>query len=130
MEQQRQGALIVLADDDMELVSILQKSLEKKGYRVQVAYDGREAMALIYEVRPDLVVLDVMMPVMNGWEVCKEIRDDPQIRSTGVIMLTGIGPNLNEMTSPLYGADDYLDKPVDLNDLHERIEALLSRSTL
>ncbi len=126
MGEPNEGATIVIADDDMEFAGIMRKALERKGYRVQVAYDGREAMALIREVRPDLVVLDVMMPVMNGWEVCKEIRGDVELQKIAVLMLTGIGPNLNEMTSPLYGADDYLDKPVDLNELEARITALLA----
>lgn len=128
MEQsQESAARILLADDDMELTRVLRKGLEREGYEVIVAYDGREALSVIREKRPDLVVLDVMMPVMNGWEVCKEVRADADLKNTSIIMLTGIGPNLNEMTSPLYGADDYLDKPVDLTDLQERVRALLDR---
>ena len=118
---------ILLADDDMELARVLRKGLEREGYDVTVAFDGREALAMIRDTRPALVVLDVMMPVMNGWEVCKEIRADAELAKTAVIMLTGIGPNLNEMTSPLYGADDYLDKPVDLDELTERVRTLLAR---
>jgi len=121
------AARILLADDDMELTRVLRKGLERQGYEVMVAYDGREALGAIRERHPDLVVLDVMMPVMNGWEVCKEVRADPDLKGTAIIMLTGIGPNLNEMTSPLYGADDYLDKPVDLTELQERVQSLLDR---
>lgn len=126
-QSQETGARILLADDDMELTRVLRKGLERDGYDVTVAYDGKEALALIREKRPELVVLDVMMPVMNGWEVCKEVRADPELEKTSIIMLTGIGPNLNEMTSPLYGADDYLDKPVDLTELQERVKSLLDR---
>ena len=127
MSQEQNKARILLADDDMELTRVLRKNLERQGYQVFVAYDGKEALAVIREKRPDVIVLDVMMPVMNGWEVCKEVRADDELQGTGVIMLTGIGPNLNEMTSPLYGADDYLDKPVDIDELQERIAGLLAK---
>ena len=127
MSQDQNSARILLADDDMELTRVLRKNLERQGYQVFVAYDGKEALAVIEEKRPDAIVLDVMMPVMNGWEVCKQVRADDELQSTGVIMLTGIGPNLNEMTSPLYGADDHLDKPVDVDELQERIAILLER---
>ncbi len=118
---------VVLADDDMELTRVLRKGLERLNLEIHVAYDGREALEVIREKQPQVVVLDVMMPVMNGWEVCKELRADPEFKGLGIIMLTGIGPNLNEMTSPLYGADDHLDKPVDIGELQERVQALLAR---
>lgn len=118
---------VVVADDDMELTRVLKKGLERLDLDVHVAYDGKEALELIREKRPQVVVLDVMMPVMNGWEVCKEVRADAELKDIGVVMLTGIGPNLNEMTSPLYGADDHLDKPVDIGELQDRVRALLER---
>jgi DNA-binding response OmpR family regulator len=72
------------------------------------------------------VVLDVMMPGMSGWEVCRAIREDESLVDTGVIMLTGIGERLNEMTSPLYGADGFLDKPFELDDLADKVREVLS----
>ncbi len=116
---------ILLADDDMELTRMLRRDLEKHGYDVCEAYDGAEALDVVREKRPQLLVLDVMMPVKNGWEVCRILRSDPELATIPVIMLTGIGPNLNELTSPLYGADDYLDKPVRLPELREHIARLL-----
>jgi DNA-binding response OmpR family regulator len=71
-------------------------------------------------------VLDVMMPGMSGWEVCRKIREDVALAHTGVVMLTGIGENLNQMTSPLYGADAYIDKPFDFEELDEKVKAALS----
>ncbi|HBQ19306.1 MAG TPA: response regulator, partial [Myxococcales bacterium] len=68
-----------------------------------------------------------MMPGMTGWEVCRAIREDDSLSSTSVIMLTGIGERLNEMTSPLYGADEYLDKPFEFEDLDDRIRKVLSK---
>jgi DNA-binding response OmpR family regulator len=71
-------------------------------------------------------VLDVMMPGMSGWEVCRAIREDESLGATGVIMLTGIGERLNEMTSPLYGADGFLDKPFELDDLADKVREVLA----
>jgi DNA-binding response OmpR family regulator len=72
------------------------------------------------------VVLDVMMPGQSGWEICKAIREDEKLKTTGVIMLTGIGERLNEMTSPLYGADAHLDKPFELQALDAAVTRVLS----
>jgi DNA-binding response OmpR family regulator len=67
------------------------------------------------------------MPGMSGWEVCRAVREDADLRETGVLMLTGIGERLNEMTSPLYGADDHLDKPFDLGDLDVKVKTILKK---
>ncbi|MBW2465289.1 MAG: response regulator, partial [Deltaproteobacteria bacterium] len=83
------------------------------------------ALDLAQSEKPDLVILDVMMPGMSGWEVCRAIREDETLSHTSVIMLTGIGERLNEMTSPLYGADEYLDKPFDFGDLDQMVEKVL-----
>jgi DNA-binding response OmpR family regulator len=91
------------------------------------ASDGDEAWRLARERLPDLVVLDVMMPGMSGWEVCRKIRQDAALAHTGVLMLTGIGENLNEATSPLFGADEYIDKPFDFARLDEKIVSVLRR---
>ncbi len=91
------------------------------------ASDGDEAWRLARERLPDLVVLDVMMPGMSGWEVCRKIRQDAALAHTGVLMLTGIGENLNEATSPLFGADEYIDKPFDFEKLDEKIVTVLRR---
>ena len=121
--------MVLVADDEptmLELVTRHLRSIEPK-LEVIEASDGDEAWRLARERLPDLVVLDVMMPGMSGWEVCRSIRDDATLAHTRVIMLTGIGERLNEMTSPLYGADDHLDKPFDFDELGERIQALLAR---
>ena len=118
---------ILLADDDPELVGILVKRLQTLEAQIITASHGIEAIEAIRAERPDVVVLDVMMPKMNGWEVCKEIREDAELKETGVIMLTGIGESLNEMTSPLYGADEYLDKPFNFAELLFKIKRLLKQ---
>jgi DNA-binding response OmpR family regulator len=122
----RQKPTVVIADDDLEILTMVRTLLRRRDVNLIEASDGEEAMRLIRENEPDLVVLDVMMPGMSGWEVCKGIREDAALSSTGVIMLTGIGERLNEMTSPLYGADAYLDKPFDMGDLDEKVGEVLA----
>jgi DNA-binding response OmpR family regulator len=90
------------------------------------AKDGEEALELILNERPDLVVLDVMMPTLSGWELCKYIRTKAELADTRVVMLTAIGKTVNEMTSPLYGADAYLDKPFDIQEIVEVVSSLLA----
>ncbi len=117
---------IVVADDDPEILAMITRHLEARGAEVIECADGESTLELIQQTEPDLVLLDVMMPGMSGWEVCKAIREDPDLDATGVIMLTGIGERLNEMTSPIYGADDYLDKPFDFAELDEKINRVVT----
>ncbi|HYJ11494.1 MAG TPA: response regulator, partial [Polyangiaceae bacterium] len=101
--------------------------LRSKGYTVLEASDGDQAWELAHEHLPHLVILDVMMPGMSGWEVCRKIREAVSLAHTGVIMLTGIGESLNEMTSPLYGADAHVDKPFEFVALDAKIKETLER---
>ena len=121
--------VVVVADDDVEILTLVSRTLRRLGLEVYEASDGEEALKTIRQVRPVMVVLDVMMPGMSGWEVCRALRDDQEIADTGVLMLTGIGERLNEMTSPLYGADDHLDKPFDFDELEQRVTAMLEKKT-
>jgi DNA-binding response OmpR family regulator len=118
--------LLLLADDDPELIGILVKRLQVLECDIITASNGADALALVKERRPDAVILDVMMPQMNGWEVCKSIRADEALKKTPVMMLTGIGESLNEITSPLYGADDHVDKPFNFSELLFKIRRLLA----
>lgn len=117
---------VLIADDDLEILTMVRTLLRRRDVKLVEASDGDEAMRLIRENRPDLVVLDVMMPGQSGWEICKAIREDDALKSAGVIMLTGIGEHLNEMTSPLYGADAYLDKPFELTALDAAVTKVLA----
>ena len=120
--------VVLVADDEptmLELVARHLRSIEEPRMEVIEASDGDEAWRLARERLPDLVVLDVMMPGMSGWEVCRKIRQEAALAHTGVLMLTGIGENLNEATSPLFGADEYIDKPFDFARLDQKIEAVL-----
>jgi DNA-binding response OmpR family regulator len=116
---------ILVADDDLEILALVARHLSALPAEVVEASDGEEALRLAQREKPDLVVLDVMMPGMSGWEVCRAIREDEALSGTGVIMLTGIGERLNEMTSPLYGADGFLDKPFELDHLSTKVREVL-----
>ena len=117
---------ILVADDDVEILALVTRHLRSSSdAKLLEASDGEEALKVARREKPDLVILDVMMPGMSGWEVCRAIREDDSLAHTGVIMLTGIGERLNEMTSPLYGADDFLDKPFDFSDLDAKIRSVL-----
>src|SRR6478609_4185723 len=120
--------LVLVADDEpsmLELVASHLRKLDEPRLDVIQASDGEEAWRLAREHLPDLVVLDVMMPGMSGWEVCRKIREDVALAHTGVVMLTGIGENLNQMTSPLYGADAYIDKPFEFEDFDDKVRDTL-----
>jgi DNA-binding response OmpR family regulator len=117
---------ILVADDDLEILALVARHLSALPAEIVEASDGEEALRLARREKPALVVLDVMMPGMSGWEVCRAIREDESLGNTGVIMLTGIGERLNEMTSPLYGADDFLDKPFELDDLTDKVRQVLA----
>jgi DNA-binding response OmpR family regulator len=117
--------VLLIADDDPEILTMLSLRLGKKGYEVIEAVDGVQTLRLARERVPDVVILDVMMPRKNGWEVARELRSDPSLRNVGIVMLTAIGEKVNEMTSPLYGADEYVDKPFDFSDLEARIKKVL-----
>jgi DNA-binding response OmpR family regulator len=117
--------VILIADDDPEILTMLGIRLSKKGYEVLEAVDGNQTLSLAHEHHPDLVLLDVMMPGKNGWEVAKELRANDAFASVGIVMLTAIGEKVNEMTSPLYGADAFVDKPFDFSDLEAKIKKVL-----
>ena len=117
--------VVLIADDEPSTVAMLSSHLRSSGYAVLEASDGDQAWELAHEHLPHLVILDVMMPGMSGWEVCRKIREAVSLAHTGVIMLTGIGESLNEMTSPLYGADAHVDKPFEFTVLDDKIKETL-----
>src|SRR6478609_8987930 len=117
--------VVLVADDEPSMVAMLSSHLRSKGFSVLEASDGDQAWELAHEHLPNLVLLDVMMPGMSGWEVCRKIREAVSLAHTGIVMLTGIGETLNELTSPLYGADQYLDKPFQFQKLAELVQSTL-----
>ena len=124
-DMDRRDLSVLIADDDRDLADLLRRTVEKLGAStVLFAHNGEDALVQTMQHKPDVVLLDVMMPILNGWEVCKQIKSNPSLEGVRVIMLTGIGPSLNELTSPLYGADAYLDKPVDARMIERELERL------
>lgn len=119
-------ATVLVVDDDPEILNMLNVRLSNSGYRVVTATDGDAALKTAEDEQPDLVVLDVMMPMKTGWEVARELRQNEATKDVKIIMLTAIGPQMNEMTAPLYGADKHIDKPFDFKKLEQAIEELLS----
>ena len=116
---------VLIVEDDRNIAELLQLYLEKEGYAVAVAYDGGQGLSKFRTIKPDLVLLDVMMPVMDGWSVCKAIRSESQ---TPVIMLTAKGETDDKVSGLKMGADDYITKPFEMKEILARIEAVLRRS--
>ena len=116
---------VLVVEDDKNIRDLLQMYLEKEGYAVTVAVDGGEALTKFRSTHPDLVLLDVMMPVMDGWAVCKTIRSESQ---TPVIMLTAKSETDDKVAGLKSGADDYITKPFEMREVLARIEAVLRRS--
>jgi CheY-like chemotaxis protein len=117
---------VLIADDDPDIRSIVSGKLAQMNCKVLVAQSGDEALARAVVERPDVILLDVMMPGLNGWEVARELRKRPDFDSVGLIMLTGVGETVNAATAPLYGADDRIDKPFQLSELEYKVRRVLS----
>ena len=117
---------IMVVDDDPNALDIVRTYLEAKGYSVTTAQNGTEALSLLESVRPVLVLLDVMMPGMDGWEVARTIKNHPEFGSTRVVMLTARSDFEDKHEGLRAGADDYLVKPVQLEELQVRVERNLN----
>ena len=120
--------LVMVVEDEPALSTMLRYNLEKEGYRVCEAMDGEEALTVLAERNPDIVLLDWMLPVLSGIEVCRQIRRKPRSRDLPVIMLTARGEEGDKVRGLNTGADDYLTKPFSLPELLARIKALLRRA--
>ena len=116
---------VLIVEDDKHIADLLQLYLEKEGYAVTVASDGGLGLEKFRAISPDLVLLDVMMPVMDGWQVCRAIRTESQ---TPVIMLTAKAETDDKITGLKCGADDYITKPFEMREVLARIEAVLRRA--
>lgn len=118
---------VLVVDDEPEILELAVPVLKSHGYVVFEAESGDEAIEAILVEQPHVVVLDVMMPGMSGWEVCRYVRARPELDGVRIIMATGIGEEINSATSPLYGADAFLDKPFRLDDLAREVSDLVAR---
>ena len=115
---------ILVVDDEKSIADIVKFNLEKEGYEVYLAYDGEEAVKRVYEVLPDLILLDIMMPKKDGFQVLSEIRKD---FSTPVLMLTAKEEEVDKVLGLELGADDYITKPFSMRELMARVKANLRR---
>lgn len=123
-------AKILLVDDDPDFCEATKTILESKSFEVSIAYDGEEGWEKVKADRPDLIVLDVMMPKKDGYEMCKELKADQKYADIPVLLLTAVAEKVSTTSyTSLMGmeteADDYIDKPVEPNELVKRIETLL-----
>ncbi len=118
---------ILVVDDEKPIVEILRYNLEKEGYRVYSAFDGEEALRIVEEENPDLIILDIMLPKKDGFTVCREIRANS---STPIIMLTAKDLETDKVVGLELGADDYVTKPFSAREITARIRAILRRSEL
>lgn len=118
---------ILIADDEPDILEIIRFNLEKEGYEVESAKNGMEALEMAKKFHPDLIILDVMMPVRNGWEVCNQLRMMPEFRQTLIIFLTALSDEHSEIKGLESGADDFLAKPIRPNVLLSKVNALFRR---
>ena len=118
---------VLVVEDEDALSALLQYNLDKEGYAVTVAGDGEEALVLIDEQQPDLIVLDWMLPKVSGVEVCRRLRARPETRNLPIIMLTARGEESDRIRGLDTGADDYVVKPFSMSELAARIRAVLRR---
>ena len=120
--------LILIVEDESALVTMLRYNLERDGYRIVEARDGEEALMVVREERPDLVLLDWMLPLMSGLEVCRQLRRRTETRDVPIIILTARGEELDKVRGLDAGADDYITKPFSPTELMARIRAVMRRS--
>ena len=119
---------ILVVDDEKDIVDLVSYNLEKEGFKVLKAYDGEGALQLVKTKTPDLVILDLMLPGMQGMEVCKKIRENPRSASLPIIMLTAKGDEVDRVVGLEMGADDYVAKPFSVRELSARVRAILRRT--
>ena len=124
----KQSQKILVVDDEEAIRELLKYNLQKAGFEVKTASDGEEAVAIAKEFLPSVVLLDIMMPKMDGVEACRRLRDNPQLQKTYIIFLTARAEEYSEVAAFEVGADDYITKPIKPRALVSRIQALFRRN--
>ncbi len=122
------GETVLVVDDEKHIIELAQMYLEKEGFRVLSARDGATALQRIAQDRPALVVLDLMLPAVDGWDVCRRVRADKEVSDTAILMLTARDDDIDKIVGLELGADDYLTKPFNPRELVARVKAILRRS--
>jgi DNA-binding response OmpR family regulator len=118
---------ILIADDEQNIVISLEFLMKREGYEVVIAHDGEEAIEKIRNELPDLVLLDVMMPKKSGFEVCQEVKSDPELQSVRILMLTAKGRDTEVAKGLALGADAYMTKPFATKELVARVQSMLEQ---
>jgi two-component system alkaline phosphatase synthesis response regulator PhoP len=118
---------ILVVDDEKDIVDLVSYNLEKEGFKVLKAYDGETALRMVQTKNPDLVILDLMLPGLQGLDVCKAIRGNPRSVSLPIIMLTAKGEEVDRVLGLEMGADDYVAKPFSVRELSARVRAIFRR---
>ena len=118
---------VLVVEDDDAICEALQYNLEREGYRVTTVYDGLRGLEQARELRPDAIVLDLMLPTLNGVEVCRELRADPSTKNVAILMLTAKSEESDQLIGFTVGADDYVTKPFSVKVLVQRLRVLLQR---
>lgn len=126
---EKQKVKILVVDDEPDIVEILTYNLKKEGYEVESAEDGIQAVKLVKKFNPDVILLDIMMPNLDGVETCRQIREIPELKSTFIIFLTARSEEYSEVAAFDVGADDYINKPIKPRALMSRIAALFRRES-
>jgi phosphate regulon transcriptional regulator PhoB len=119
---------ILIVDDEKDIVDLVAYNVERQGYKVFKAYDGEGALRIARSEKPDLIVLDLMLPGIQGLEVCKRIRRNPETAGIPIIMLTARGEEYEKVVGLEAGADDYITKPFSVKELLARVKAVLRRA--
>ncbi|MBZ4663835.1 MAG: response regulator transcription factor [Caloramator sp.] len=120
---------ILIIDDELHIVELIKYNLEMNGYNVYYALNGTEGINIAYEKKPDLILLDIMLPEIDGFEVCKKIKRDDELSNIPIIMLTAKGEEFDKILGLELGADDYITKPFSVRELVARIKVVLRRNT-
>jgi two-component system alkaline phosphatase synthesis response regulator PhoP len=121
------GKTVLIADDEPDILEIISYNLRNEGYETITAKDGEDALQKALAHKPDLIILDVMMPNKNGMEVCKQLRSQPAYQNTLIIFLTALSDELSQVKGLEYGADDYISKPVSPKVLVTKVNSLFRR---
>lgn len=127
MSKNKEAQRILLVDDERDILEILSYNLEKEGYEIKTARDGETAINIAKDFRPHLIIIDIMMPVMDGVETCRQLREMPTLDNTFIMFLTARSEEYSEVAAFDIGADDYITKPIKPRALISRIKALFRR---
>jgi two-component system alkaline phosphatase synthesis response regulator PhoP len=121
---------ILVVDDDRDIVRLVRSYLEKTGYQILTAYDGESALRILKTEKPQLLILDLMLPDRDGWDVARMVRSDPQLTAMPIIMLTARVEDNDKIVGLEIGADDYITKPFNPREVVARVRALLRRTKM